>query len=81
MEMNKQQLARELRQRLKACYPVLYVKHLTDDAIIKAYVTCSGCNKQWLAGQELDRAITEAVSVEDFLSLSKQHRESEHREY
>ncbi len=78
--MNKQQLAQQLRQRLKARYPVLYVKHLADDQIIKSYVTCSGCNKQWLAGQELERAILESVSVEDFLSLSRQHRENEHRD-
>ncbi len=78
--MNKHHLAQQLRQRVMARYPVLQVRHLTDDEIITSYVTCSGCNKQWLAGQQLDRAILETISVEEFLSLSEHHRDSEHRE-
>ncbi len=89
--MEKQQLVQQLRERSKARFdsrsPMMrgitqqmfdqVVDALSDDQIISSYVTCQGCHKQWLAGHELERAILEATTVEDFLDLSTYHKHEE----
>jgi hypothetical protein len=69
--MDKQQLARELRQRQREqgfLTPEI-IDAVSDDQIIDSYITCSHCGTKQVNQQELRDIISIAETVEHFFAL------------
>lgn len=76
--MRKTKLGSDLRQRqirLGEVDPVI-IRTLSDDDIIDAYITCSCCGEKQVTGKALLRAIEQAVSTDDFLTICAETAES-----
>lgn len=75
--MDKQQLAKDLRirQYKQGIVTKELIDTLSDDDIIKSYITCSSCGKQIVTDLELRAAVTFAHSTKECLALiAKQHK-------
>jgi hypothetical protein len=78
-KMDPKILADGLRQRLrkKGLVPEI-LKKISDPEIIESYVTCSHCGALFAGHKEINDAIAESNSVEEFLEITfnepKRHR-------
>jgi hypothetical protein len=75
--MRKNELAQELRKR--QYQQKLVARHLvdalTDDQIIDAYITCSGCGEKEVSEEQLPGLIARAKDADSFFALCEQtHR-------
>jgi hypothetical protein len=69
--MKKITLAQELRQRQLAQGIVSesIINELSDDEIIDAYITCSGCGEKQVPARELGTVIALATDANHFFEL------------
>ena len=69
--MKKITLAQELRQRQLAqgIVPASAINALSDDEIIDAYITCSGCGEKLVPARELGTVIGLATDANHFFEL------------
>jgi hypothetical protein len=67
--MNKQQLARRLRQRQYFHGEVSrsLIDALSDDEIIACYITCPDCGEKQVEGPQLALVIARAADDDEFL--------------
>ena len=73
--MDKHQLAQELRQRqyARGLVKKQYIDALSDHAIIESYSTCSGCGAKFVPLDNLDLLIKRARSAEQFIAAIALH--------
>ena len=69
--MRKEVLANELRSRQIELKLVSedYINYLSDDEIIRSYVTCSDCGKKVAADSIVEWLINKANDMEHFIEM------------
>lgn len=79
--MKKHLLAKELRQRQyqTGIVPKHIIDTISDDDIISAYITCSGCGEVWVNEQNLKTAIKLAQNVNQFFAFCDKFAEARHQ--
>lgn len=78
--MEKQQLARELRERQYQAgfIPREHIDFCSDDQMIDCYIKCSYCGKYWVNESQLKVAIRMARNSEEFIFRVNKFGKHEH---
>ena len=78
--MTRNQLAARLRRRQLALrhVPAAMVAALSDDEILDAYVTCSGCGERLLGGAALEAAIATSDDADQFFRACEARTRHDH---